>query len=357
MRLRKLAILTAAASVAGAALIGAAPTGSAATAARHATARGGASTAATDDRQLPAGYQSFIASVGGSKYVDVDGVRMHYVEAGDRSRPVLLLLHGSPDNVYSWRHVMPTLARSYHVIAPDLIGFGRSGKPDGPLTWSSEIHYLTGFIATEHLRHVTVVATDVGGLFGFAYAERHHGNVVGIALWETVTAPIPSYDLLGSYCPACVGFFQVPKDPALAKQYIIDNPDFAAQVYGGSGLLHPLSGDELAGYSYFLSTPEERADIVDIGANMPIAGVPATNFAIATAFARYLRTSDVPKLVLYGDPGSILPGSTAIGLGFPNTTYRSVGAGYHYLVEDAPAAITQGILDWRAALPATAQGR
>ena len=70
------------------------------------------------------------------------------------------------------------------------------------MSWSSEIHYLTAFIAAEHLRRLTIVATDIGGLFGFAYAERHPHNVTGIALWETVTAPIPSYHLLGSYCPA-----------------------------------------------------------------------------------------------------------------------------------------------------------
>ena len=300
---------------------------------------------------LPVSYQRFLDSVGGSRFITVDGVSMHYVEAGDRSKPVLVLLHGSPDSVYSWRKVMPALARSYHVIAPDLIGFGRSGKPGGPLSWAAEIRYLTGFIEAKQLRDVSLVATDIGGLFGFSYAAQHPRNVVGIATWETVTAPIPSYELLGSYCPACVGFFQVPKDPALRQRYIVDNPDFATQVYGGTGLLHPLSPDELAGYGYFLSTPEQRGNVADIGANMPVAGIPAGNYAIAAEFARYLRNNDVPKLVLYANPGSILPGSTAIGLGTPNTRYVAVGAGYHYLVEDEPAAITTAILAWRAGLP------
>lgn len=300
---------------------------------------------------LPVAYQAFLDSVGGSRFIRVDGVRMHYVESGPASRPVLLLLHGSPDSVYSWRKVMPELAKRYHVVAPDLVGFGRSGTPPGPLTWAKEIRYLTAFIQAKHLHDLTMVATDIGGLFAFSYAANHPRNISAIALWETVTAPIPSYDLLGSYCPACVGFFSVPKDPILRQQYIIDNPDFAAQVYGGPGLLHPLSGDELAGYSYFLSTPQQRTNVADIGANMPIAGVPANNYAIAAAFARYLRTSTISTLVLYANPGSILPGSTAIGLGFPHTSYRSVGAGYHFLVEDEPAAITTALLTWRAGLP------
>ncbi len=297
---------------------------------------------------LPPAYQQFLASVGGSHFITVDDVKMHYVEAGSRNQPTLLLLHGSPDNIFTWRAIMPLLAHRYHVIAPDFIGFGLSDHPDIHYTWSAETDYLTDFIAAKHLRHLTLVVTDIGGLFGFTYAKNHPDNIEGIALWETVTAPIPSYDVLGSYCPACVQFFQVPKDPALAKKYIIDNPQFAAQIYSGNGVLHPLSPSELAGYSYFLSTPSERRVVAEIGAQMPIAGDPANNARTATDFARFLRTSTIPKLVLYAKPGSILPGATAIGLGMPNTQYASVGAGYHYLAEDAPNAIVNAVLAWRA---------
>jgi len=298
---------------------------------------------------LPPVYQQFLLSVGGSHFVTVDGVRMHYVENGSVSRPTLLLLHGSPDNIFTWRTIMPLLMQHYHVVAPDLIGFGLSDHPDIRYTWSAETHYLTKFIEALHLHHVTLVVTDIGGLFGFTYAANHPQNIAGIALWESVTAPIPSYDVLGAYCPACVQFFQVPKNPALAKKYIIDNPQFATQIYSSSkGLLHPLSPTELAGYAYFLSTPSERRVVAEIGTQMPIAGDPTNNFRTITAFAHDLRTSAVPKLVLYANPSSILPAATAIGLGMPNTQYASVGAGYHYLAEDEPIAIVNALLTWRA---------
>ncbi|GAC1497853.1 MAG: haloalkane dehalogenase [Ktedonobacteraceae bacterium] len=300
------------------------------------------------ESNLPPAYQQFLTSVGGSHFVAVDDVKMHYVENGSTQQPTLLLLHGSPDNIFTWRSIMPILTQHYHVIAPDLVGFGLSDHPAIAYTWDVEIHYLTGFIQALHLHHVTLVVTDIGGLFGFAYATNHPENVAGIALWETVTAPIPSYDVLGSYCQACVGFFQGPKNPTLANQYIINNPQFAAQIYAGSGLLHPLSASDLAGYAFFLATPAERRIVAEIGAQMPIAGDQASNFSTITAFARYLRTSEVPKLVLYAKPGSILPGATAIGLGMPNTRYASVGAGYHYLAEDEPVAIANAVLAWRA---------
>lgn len=313
----------------------------------------GAAASGAAAAELPAPYRAFVAQEGGSRFVQVDGVRLHYLEAGPRHAPTLLLLHGSPDNVYAWRDVMPALTEHYHVIAPDLLGFGQSGAPDGPLTWAAEIASLGGFIRELHLHHVTLVMTDIGSLFGASWASAHPRQVDGIALWETVTAPIPSFEVLGDYCQACVGFFQGPKDPTLREQYIVQNPAFAEQVYGGQGLLHPLSGEELAGYGAFLATPEQRARVADIGAQMPIGGVPASTARIAAGFARYLRTSDVPKLVLYATPGSILPAASANVLGFPNMTVAKVGPGIHYLAEDAPQAVAQQVLRWRDGLALT----
>ena len=196
---------------------------------------------------LPPTYQRFLASVGGSRFITVAGVTLHYVEAGPTERPTLLLLYGNPDNIFTWRTIMPQLARHYHVIAPDLVGFGLSGRPAIAYTWATETAYLTAFIAAKHLHHVTLVATDIGGLLGFIYAARYPQNIAVIALWETITAPVPSNAVLGAYCPSCVQFFQAPRTPALAQSQIIDNAQFAAQIYSGKELLHPLAAADLGG--------------------------------------------------------------------------------------------------------------
>ena len=262
-----------------------------------------------DPAGLPADYQAFLASVGGSHYADVNGVPIHFVEAGPRNAPTLLLLHGSPDNIYAWRNIMPGLARHYHVVAPDLVGFGLSGIPAGPLTWSTEISYLSAFVRDEHLTRLTLVATDIGGLFGFGYAAAHPANVAAIALWETVTAPIPSYALLGSYCAACVSFFQVPKDPVLAAKDIIDNPGFAQQIYGGSGLVHPLSGSALAGYRYFLRTTAQRRVVAEIGADMPIGGTPCHQLPHRGQLRPVPAHQPRPQTGPVREPGKHPPGS------------------------------------------------
>jgi pimeloyl-ACP methyl ester carboxylesterase len=86
-----------------------------------------------DDAVLPTGIRS--------RFVDgVNGLRMHLLEAGheDSGRPCLLLLHGFPELAYSWRKVMPDLAKAgYHVVAPDLRGYGRTAA--GPVAYEADL--------------------------------------------------------------------------------------------------------------------------------------------------------------------------------------------------------------------------
>ncbi len=296
---------------------------------------------------LPAAYRLFLDEVGGSRFVVVRGSSIHYVALGDPTRPTLLLVHGSPDNVFTWRNILPILATRYHVVAVDLLGFGRSGQPTLRYGWQVEIAYLTAFIQALGLRHVTLIGTDIGGLFSFAYAQQHPGNIAGLAFWETFVQPIPSYASL-AYCGACATFF--PRDPTASLTYARHTPTFIAQLYGQS-LLSPPTAEVLAAYTFPFTTPNARAIPVEVGADMPIGGRPAATYAIIAAYARYLKTTTTPKLALYGTPSYVMPPGLLRrwGAGVPNLTIAPVGKGYHYLSEDEPGNIAQQILTWRAA--------
>ena len=295
---------------------------------------------------LPASYRLFLDEVGGSHVVAVHDSSLHYVQMGDPTRPTLLLVHGSPDNVFTWRNIMPILATRYHVVAVDLLGFGRSGQPALHYGWQVEIDYLTAFIQQLGLRHVTLIGTDIGGLFSFAYARQHPHNVAGLAFWETFVQPIPSYASL-AYCGACAGFF--PRDPTASLAYARNDSQFIAQAYSRS-LLSPPAAGVLAAYAFPFTTPAAREIPVEVGADMPVGGRPAATYAIIAAYARYLKTTATPKLALYGTPGYVMPLSVlqAWGAGVPNLTIAGVGRGYHYLSEDEPGAIAQRIMAWRA---------
>jgi haloalkane dehalogenase len=117
-------------------------------------------------------------------YVDVEGVRMHYVEQG-RGDPILFL-HGNPTWSYIWRNIIPVVSPYGRCIAPDLVGFGKSAKPDIGYTYFDHVKYVEGFIKALNLTNLTLVIHDWGGSFGMEYAFRHRDNVRAIAFFESV---------------------------------------------------------------------------------------------------------------------------------------------------------------------------
>src|SRR5580704_702770 len=103
-----------------------------------------------------------------ARFVDnVNGIRMHVLEAGfeDGRRPAVLLVHGYPELAYSWRKVMPPIASAgYHVIAPDLRGYGRSGGTDvkydddlSPFRTLNQVHDMLGLVWAFGYRSVAAV--------------------------------------------------------------------------------------------------------------------------------------------------------------------------------------------------------
>ncbi len=100
------------------------------------------------------------------RYVDVEGLRMAYVESGEGDP--ILMLHGEPTWGYLYRHMIPALAGIGRAVVPDLIGFGRSDKPalTNAYTYKSHARWLRGFISALDLRRITLVCQDWGGLLG-----------------------------------------------------------------------------------------------------------------------------------------------------------------------------------------------
>lgn len=108
-------------------------------------------------------------------FLDVDGLRMAYVDEGPRDAPVVLMVHGMPTWSYLYRHMIPVfLAAGYRCIAPDHVGFGRSDKVIDPEWYNTARHTanLTRLVTHLDLRDVTLVVQDWGGPTGLAqYAE------------------------------------------------------------------------------------------------------------------------------------------------------------------------------------------
>lgn len=128
----------------------------------------------------------------------VADLRMHYVDEGERSGPVFLCLHGQPTWSYLYRKMIPVFARAGRVVAPDMIGFGRSDKPIEQAVHQFDFHrdVLLELIEALDLRDITLVCQDWGGVLGLtlpmAMPERFSRLIVmntGIATGESAPGP------------------------------------------------------------------------------------------------------------------------------------------------------------------------
>lgn len=118
-------------------------------------------------------------------YVDIAGLRMHYVDEGPSDGAIVLLLHGEPSWSYLYRHMIPPLCNAgFRTIAPDLIGFGRSDKPSrkSDYTYSGHVAWMTGFVKALELTDMTLFCQDWGSLIGLRVAAENEHRFKRVAL-------------------------------------------------------------------------------------------------------------------------------------------------------------------------------
>ncbi|NQV87666.1 MAG: haloalkane dehalogenase [Woeseiaceae bacterium] len=118
-------------------------------------------------------------------YVDVGGLRMHYVDEGPPGGAVVLLLHGEPSWSYLYRHMIsPLRTAGFRVIAPDLVGFGKSDKPirKSDYSYAGHVAWMKAFVETLDLRDITLFCHDWGSLIGLRLAAENEERFARIAL-------------------------------------------------------------------------------------------------------------------------------------------------------------------------------
>ncbi len=121
-------------------------------------------------------------------YVEVDGLRLHYLDEGPAEAEPVLMLHGEPSWSYLYRTMVPVFAAAgYRAIAPDLIGFGRSDKPARreDYTYQRHVDWLAAFLQGLDLKGLTLVAQDWGGLLGLRLVAEHPDRFARVVVANT----------------------------------------------------------------------------------------------------------------------------------------------------------------------------
>ena len=279
------------------------------------------------------------------RYVDVLGSKMAYVDAG-KGDPILFL-HGQPTSSYLWRNIMPHLEDQGRVIAPDLIGFGKSDQPTLDYRFGDHYRYFEAFVKTLDLRNITLVVHDWGSGLGLHYARLNPDNVKAIVTMESIIAPLipaESYDLM----PAdLANFFRTVRAPVSGRKLLIEDNYFVEKALPGF-IVRPLTEKEHDVYRAPFPTEKSRIQVNQWPNEMPIGREPQATHDIVTAYNAWLEQTDTPWLFLYATPGALNPPEAAEYWAerAQNIETVYIGAGLHYVQEDQPYAIGRAISDW-----------
>ena len=259
-------------------------------------------------------------------YAEIGELRMHYLDEGPRDGAIVLCLHGEPSWSYLYRKMVPGLvAAGLRVIAPDLVGFGRSDKPTARETYSYQAHvdWMAAFVDKVGMRDVTLFCQDWGGLIGLRLVAEDPARFAAVVASNTF---LPTGD-------------QRPPEAFFAWQKLSQAlPEFPAGKIVAGGCARPVDAGVVAAYD--APFPDER---YKVGARQFPLLVPARPDDPASAANRAawesLRAFTRPVLTAFGDADPITRGADRLlqslipgAAGQPHTT---IARGGHFIQEDA----------------------
>ena len=282
------------------------------------------------------------------KFASVKGKQIAYVEEG--SGDPIVLLHGNPTSSFLWRNVIPELVESGRVIVPDLIGQGDSEKlpaSEGPERYSLEVaySYVDGLLESIGANeNVTLVIHDWGTGVGFLWAMRHPAAVKGVAYMEGIVKPVSWSD----WPESAVGIFKGFRSDK-GEDLILNRNMFIEGVLPSS-VIRPLSNTEMDAYRAPHLETHDRQPLLNWPRQIPIEGEPEDVVALVNEYGAFMAASDMPKLFINADPGSILVGAQReFCRSWPNQQEVTV-KGLHFIQEDSPVEIGQAVANWLKAL-------
>ncbi len=282
------------------------------------------------------------------QYKTVNGKQMAYHDIGASadSGSTVVFLHGNPTSSYLWRDIVPHVSAQARCVVPDLIGQGDSDKLDdsGPdrYTFMEHRSYLDGLLDQLDIGDsVTLVIHDWGSALGFDWANRHRDRVAGICYMEAIVQPVE----WEQWPEAARGIFSSMRSEA-GEEMVLTKNLFVEAILPAS-IIRTLDDAEMAEYRRPFAEPgEDRRPTLTWPRQIPLAGEPEDVVAIVADYGAWLAQSDVKKLFINADPGTILIGDQReFCRTWPNQTEVTV-PGIHFIQEDSAAEIGEALNSW-----------
>jgi pimeloyl-ACP methyl ester carboxylesterase len=260
--------------------------------------------------------------------VDVDGFNVFYREAGPKGAPTILLLHGFPSAGHMFRDLMPRLMDQFHVVAPDLPGFGQSDMPsrhDFTYTFENIAKVIDRFTEVIGLPRFTIYVFDYGAPVGFRLAAWHPDRISAI-----ISQNGNAYEegLSAGWDPIR-GYWQEPSSANREALRGLLTPESTIWQYThGVSDVTVVSPDGYSLDNFYLTRP--GADDIQLD----LFGDYKTNVALYPTFQSYFRKHQPPFLAVWGknDPFFLPEGARAFKRDLPNATVRFLDTG-HFALE------------------------
>jgi haloalkane dehalogenase len=272
-------------------------------------------------------------------WLDVDGLRVHYLDEGPRDAAPVLLLHGEPAWSYAYRTVIPVLTAAGHrCIAPDLVGFGRSDKPSRreDYTYQRHVDWMRGVLLGLDLQRATLVCHDWGGLIGLRLLAEHPERFARAVAANT---GLPTGEV--SLSPAFSAW----------REFSQETPQLPVSGLVQMGCKTSLPPEVRAAYDAPFPDESFKAGARQFPVLVPVTPDDPAADANRRAWAALGRFTK-PFLTAFSDGDTVSAGGEEIlreripgAQGQPHTTIHGAG---HFLQEDAGPALAAVVADFIA---------
>ena len=264
-----------------------------------------------------------------SKYLRVNDIKLHYLEAGETTKDeIVLMLHGFPTAAYLWRNIVPKVAATHRVIALDLPGYGKSDKPLSP-SYSFNFYgkTISDFLSALNIKQVNLVVHDLGGPVGLHWAVRNPIAIKSLVFMNTLVYPEFSW--------AVIAFGLALKTP-LVKDWVTSAKGIAWAMRFGVQHKKRIVGELVEQYQSPFVEQSARQALIKSATYLSLKGFKE----IETKLSSFT----VPVRVIYGENDRILPnvGKTMqrIKKDLPQTVITALPNCGHFLQEDEPEKIS-----------------
>ena len=271
------------------------------------------------------------------KYKDIKNSKMAFIDEG--SGDTFLFLHGNPTSSFLWRNIAPHVEDIGRIVIPDLIGMGDSDKLEGVdnpgYKYHGQYSYLTALMDELDLgNNIHLIIHDWGSAMGFQFARENKDRIKSITYMEAIVMPL-TWDQWPDPATKIFGLFrsEAGEELVLEKNFFVERILLADSSTG-------YTEEEKSEYIRpFINPGEDRRPTLTWPRQIPLDGEPSEVVEEVRLNADFLKESDIPKLFINADPGSILIGDQReFARSWNNQTEITV-KGNHFIQEDSSEEI------------------